>query len=108
MLGTNILLDPATGDLQIVPQRDGLGLITSGLVIGDAAAQNQAMIVQAQKGEFKEYPTLGVGIWNMLGDHDIIGWKREISVQLEADGMAVDHIELHLNKPLIVDAHYRL
>lgn len=102
-----ILLDPATGDLQIAIQRDAAGLIAQGLEVGTTTFQNQALILQASKGEFKEYPTLGVGISDILGDNEATGWKREIALQLKADGMKVKTVELDLkNNKLTIDAEY--
>ncbi len=102
-----ILLDPETGDLLVAVQRDAAGVIAQGLEIGITTFQNQALILQAAKGEFKEYPTLGVGISDILGDDEMTGWKREIALQLEADGMKVKTVDLDLkNNKLTIDAEY--
>lgn len=104
---TGILLDPATGDLLVATQRDTAGLIVQGLEIGTTTFQNQALILQAAKGEFKEYPTLGVGISDMIGDNETTGWRREIALQLESDDMKVKCVELDIkNNKLIIDAEY--
>lgn len=101
------MLDPVTGDLQMAVQRDAAGLIAQGLEIGVTTFQNQALILQASKGEFKEYPTLGVGISDILGDNEATGWKREIALQLEADGMKVKAVDLDVkNNKLTIDAKY--
>lgn len=102
-----ILLDPETGDLQVNSARDALGLIAQGLEVGDTTYQNQAIILQANKGEFKEYPMLGVGISGMANDHETTGWKREIALQLEADGMRVNDVNIDItNSKLLIDAEY--
>ena len=104
---TGILLDPATGDLLVAAQRDAAGMIAQGLEVGTTTFQNQALILQAAKGEFKEYPTLGVGISDILGDDEMTGWKREIALQLEADGMKAKTVDLDLkNNKLTIDADY--
>lgn len=104
---TGILLDPVTGDLQVAIQRDAAGLILQGLKVGTTTFQNQALILQASKGEFKEFPTLGVGISDILGDNEATGWKREIALQLKADGMKVETVELDWkNNKLTIDAEY--
>ncbi|MCD8041447.1 MAG: hypothetical protein LUH10_00125 [Tannerellaceae bacterium] len=102
-----ILLDPATGDLQVSTLKDETGRIAEGLEIGYITYQNQALILQAIKGEIKEYPTLGVAINEMIADHETVGWKREILLQLEADGMSVRDVEIDFeNKNLSIDAEY--
>lgn len=104
---TGILIDPATGDLLADTGRDALGMIAQGLAVGVTTYQNQALILQASKGEFKEYPTLGVGISDMVNDHEAAGWKREITLQLESDGMKVKAVDLDLrNNKLTIDAEY--
>ncbi|WP_304581984.1 hypothetical protein [uncultured Alistipes sp.] len=102
-----ILLDPATDDLQIDATRDAQGVVVRGLAVGETAVQNQGLILRAFKGEYKEYPTLGAGISDILGDHEIVGWRREIALQLQADGMKVREVELDMaNNKLTIDAAY--
>lgn len=105
--GTGIMIDPVTGDLQTDTARDTRGLIARGIAVGDVTAQNQAVILRATKGEFKEYPTLGVGIDELLNDHETTGWAREIALQLEADGMVVREVKIdRTNRKIVIDAHY--
>lgn len=105
--GTDILIDPATGDLQVETRRDALGLIAQGLAIGAVTWQNQAILLQASPGEFKEYPALGAGIAGMVNDHEWTAWEREIALQLEADGMRVNSVEIDTtSNKLIIDAQY--
>nr|DAT27672.1 MAG TPA: hypothetical protein [Caudoviricetes sp.]DAW71174.1 MAG TPA: hypothetical protein [Caudoviricetes sp.] len=107
MKGTGILLDPETSDLKINTARDAQGLIAGGLEIGRTTYQNQAVILQAHKGEFKEYPLLGAGISDILGDDEITAWKREISLQLESDGMTINTVEIDTVKNKVtIDAEY--
>lgn len=104
---TGILLDPTTGDLLVSTERDANGRIVHGLVIGEATGQNQALILRAFKGEYKEYPTLGAGLSGMLGDDSRAGWKREIALQLEADDMKISEVGLDFtNNKLTIDADY--
>lgn len=100
-----ILIDPETGDLQIDPRRNDQNVYVQGLQVGEVTIQNQAAILQAMKGELKEYPTLGVGITNIANDHETTGWAREITAQLKADGMRVNDVEVDItNNKLTVDA----
>lgn len=104
---TGILLDPETGDLKPAFGRDALGLFAQGLEIGYTTYQNQAILMQTVKGEFKEFPTLGAGIFDLVGDHEIAGWKREIALQMEADGMTVKRVNIDIVKnKLTIDADY--
>ena len=93
-------------DLDIKVRRDANGKIISGLVVGDVTFQNQALILKAQKGEFKENPTVGVGIEDIVNDNDIRLWKKEITGQLEADGQQIDKLVLN-EREFILDAKYK-
>lgn len=96
--GTDILLNPDTGDLLI--DTDGRDI-----AIGDVTFQNQALVLGANKGDFKEYPLLGVGLTDILSDHEMKGWKREIREQLQAEGFSINQLKLTTTE-LTLDATY--
>lgn len=99
------ILIGADYDVQVNPQRNVDKKIISGLVIGNTIYQNQALIIGAHKGELKEYPAVGVGITEMLLDHNPLAWRTEIREQLELDGQTVDDVQVS-NTGISVDAHY--
>lgn len=84
-----------TSDLELAINvvRDN-GLIMSGLAIGDTLYQNQYLILAAQKGEFKENPTLGVGITDMANDDDLNEWKKTIREEFAKDGLKVKTLSI--------------
>lgn len=83
-------------------------LIENGdFIIGDTDNQNQKLIVIANKGEFKEFPEVGVGIQNMLSDDDPTDVLIEIKRQLEYDGMQIDDVSLTQDGKLIIDGKYQ-
>ena len=95
--GTGILLDE-NGDIMI---RNG------SMVIGNTVLQNQYLILVSQKGEIKERPTLGVGISDMLGDDDVLEWKKRIREEFAKDDLKVNKIDLNLQTgDITVDAKY--
>jgi hypothetical protein len=77
-------------DVDIKIRRDAQGKIAGGMVVGEVTHQNQAIILFAQKGEIKEYPTIGVGLGNACNDEGFALWKREIAEQIEADGQRIE------------------
>lgn len=86
----NGILTDSNYNLKIVPVRLANGLIASGLVVGNIDYQRCRMIIEAQKGEFKEFPTLGFGIDNYL--KSVTQQKRqqfitELTKELKSDGM---------------------
>ena len=84
-----ILLDE-NFELVITPVRDANGLITSGIQVGNIDYQRVKMITIAQKGEFKEFPTLGFGIDSYLkANANEVRQKfiNELTKELKSDGM---------------------
>ena len=92
-------------DIDIHTLMDDNGKIVSGVVIGDILAQNQALILQTHKGEWKEDPSIGAGISDMLLDENLMLWKREIREQMELDGQTVRDVSITGTK-ITIDAKY--
>lgn len=101
-----ILSDDQQGyDIALEVRHDVQGKISQGLFLGETTPQNQAFILTAHKGEFKEHPTIGVGMADMLNDHDFAYWRRLITIEFERDGQTIDKLELN-EKGLTIEAHY--
>lgn len=64
------------------------------LAVDDILRQNQALILALHKGELKERPAVGVGLSDMLLDHDPIYWRTAIKEQLEMDGQRVGSVKI--------------
>lgn len=92
-------------DIDIHTLMDDNGKIVSGVVIGDILAQNQALILQTHKGEWKEDPSIGAGISDMLLDENLMLWKREIREQMELDGQTVRDVSITGTK-ITIDSKY--
>ena len=75
------------------------------LVIGDVTRQNQRIILQCEKGEIKEAPTLGVGVASFLDDDNPSDLLREIRLNLRADGQVVRSCRF-VNDELVIDGGY--
>lgn len=103
MIQKGLILDD-TGDLDIQAQRDDSEMIVSGLAIGETDFQCIDMVVIANKGDFKEYPVLGVGAEKYLKSVDRAAeFRREISVQLEAIGYPKADVKVSDNGELEID-----
>ena len=78
-----------SNEIVISPVRDSEGLITSGIVVEDSVYQQIRLIIELQKGEIKQYPTLGFGLQNYLkapnGDNQ--KFIAELTKQLKSDGI---------------------
>lgn len=82
------------------------GRITQGICLGETTPQNQAFILMAHKGDFKENPMLGVGIGDIVNDHDFDRWRSAIIESLVEDGQWVSRVEVSANG-IEIDAKYR-
>lgn len=100
------MLMDGDGDLMIRPVRDEQGAIAEGLMVGNTVYQNQYVILSIHKGELKEFPTLGVGLPDMVNDHDVAGWENEVSLQLQNDGMKVSRVAFGRGLALEIEAEY--
>jgi hypothetical protein len=82
-------------------------LITNGdIAIGEATYQHVYLILSSQKGEWKQYPLLGVGIEDKLGDNDTNYWKYLIRSELRKDGLEIDRLDIS-DDQLIINAKYK-
>lgn len=82
-----------------------LAIGSEGLQLGEITPQNQAIIIHSHKGELKENPALGVGISDMLLDHNPLYWRSRIREALEIDGQTVQSISI-TKTSIHIDAQY--
>ncbi|MFK7004593.1 oxidase [Flavobacterium covae] len=75
--------------------------------IGNSDAQHQEHILVAHKGEYKQFPELGVGITQILNDDEYMGTLIEIKKNLEYDGMHVKNVKFMPNGNLYIDGNYK-
>lgn len=76
------------------------------LSIGDTTSQNQALLLMSHKGDFKADPTVGVGLTDIVNDHDFASWSRSITEQFEADGQRIDKLSID-SKGITLSATYK-
>ena len=95
---TGILLENNGNLLQPV-------IVKGQLQVGDMLRQNQALILNLHQGELKEKPLTGVGLSEVLLDHDPLWWRTKIKEQLEMDGQTVDYVRIK-NNSIEIEAEY--
>ncbi len=83
------------------------GLVTAShdIAVGDVTLQNQALILDAHKGEWKERPMIGCGIADMVNDDDSGFWKRSIREELGRDHIRVKSLKIKQDN-ITIDADY--
>lgn len=57
--------------------------------------QAQALLLQTNKGEWKQHPTMGVGVPNFLETFNMYELSREIREQFSKDGMKVNRVQIN-------------
>lgn len=75
-------------------------------VIGEATLQNQAVILAAHQGEFKQYPTIGVGIQDLLLSNELLEFRHKIRNHFAMDGLKIKELELYEIGNLKINASY--
>lgn len=76
------------------------------IVTGNSDEQNQRLLLVCNKGDFKENPTVCVGVARWLKDDDEEGLLGEIKKEFEKDGMEVKSVQLLPDGKLNIDASY--
>lgn len=73
--------------------------------VQESTGQHQQCLLLAEKGSYKQYPAVGVGIATYLKDDNSGDLLREIRIQFSKDGMDVNSIGFNGSK-LQIDARY--
>lgn len=75
-------------------------------VTGDSDLQQQQLLLLADKGDWKQFPTVGVGVRRYLKSDEPETLLAEIKKEYQRDGMKVKEVELLGDGTLNVDASY--
>ncbi len=68
------------------------------IVLQETTPQDQWNLLAHQPGEFKQYPTMGIGIDDIANDHELANWRRTVQNQMEKVGMTVSRLVIDENK----------
>ena len=90
----------------LLDENFGFVLKNKAMTVGDVTAQNQKILLLANKTEFKFNPMRGVGSAMFLEGSDISDYTREIRTEFIADGMKVNKIKVTAEGELEIDAQY--
>lgn len=90
----------------IVQNSDGSFKVINGdFVAGNTLNQELADLIKARKGDYKEFPLVGVGVEDFINDDDQGALFREIYKQVINDNKVVNDISLD-DGQLKIDANY--
>jgi len=93
-------------DLLLTEDGD-LAIVNGDFEIAESNLRHQEHILIANKGEYKEFPEVGVGISDMLNDDNYDEIMIEIKKQMEYDGMKIQNVRFQEDGKLIIDGKYR-
>lgn len=85
---------------------DDLEIEGGDLALGYSDEYHQKHILLAEKGEFKEFPELGVGIMNILNNEDAVTMLLEAKRNFEYDLMTVNELRFTDDNSLYIEAEY--
>jgi len=92
-------IEDEDGDLEIGSDGD--------FVVDESTLQHQKDLLIAHKGEYKQNPTVGVGISDfLLGDSSEAEFKKAVQREFEEDGMEVREIRVGDFTSVDIDAEY--
>lgn len=87
-----MLIDPETGDLQIK---------SGSLILGDNTVQIAECVIMAARGEFKEYPLIGAGIYGLVNSNIDPLWCANTKQMLQACNIPVSRVVIKDNQIII-------
>lgn len=74
---------------------------------GDCTLKHQKDLMLAEKGDYKQFPTTGVGLkTHLLNDASEDELRAEIQAEFEADGMRISKIQISSVDSIDIEASY--
>lgn len=88
--------------------RDNRGKIINGLQIGPTQAQNEALILVSNPGEYKNTPTLGVALEDaLLTETDLLEYRHKVRKDYDLEGLDVEELDMYQWDNIKIKAKYR-
>lgn len=77
------------------------------LKTGDAVAQHKRCLIVANRGDYRQFPWVGVGIEAYLLDENFGDVQAQIQKQFELDGMVVRDLRITAEGGITENSQYR-
>ncbi|WP_160711296.1 oxidase [Chitinophaga solisilvae] len=90
----------------LLNEMNDLSFADGDFLIGESTRQHQQLLLVTNMGDWREYPVVGVGLFNYLKDEDPAAVMTDIKVQFETDGMKINFIRMDAAGTLNIDAAY--
>ena len=93
--------------IDILLNTDGdLDISNGDFLTGESTLQNQALILIAHQGEFKQTPEIGVGIQDLLLSDELLEYRHRIRNHFTMDKLRIKELELYEIGNLKINASY--
>ena len=69
-------------------------IVNGDFAVDENLKQAQMLLLQTNKGEWKQHPTAGVGVPNYIETYNMYDLSREIREQFSQDGMKVNSVHI--------------
>jgi len=80
--------------------------IANGVQMTEPTEQHKYDILKASQGDFKQSPLTGVGLVNHINSTNTQMLRRDISRQMQRDGIKVKRVDYDSQGQLIIDGKY--
>lgn len=113
MKGYAIQLEPSSTPKVLQPvyavHRGADGKIRQGLVVGSTQAQNEALILMSNPGEYKNAPKVGVALENALlsSTDDLLVYRHRTRKNYQQEGLEIEQMEMYNIRKVNIKAKYR-
>ena len=84
-----------------------LVIVNGDFVIVESTGEHQVQLLLNGKGDFKDNPTIGVGVLDYINDEDIKDLPGVVSQQYTQDGMEVKSVTMSVTGIINSDAYYK-
>lgn len=76
------------------------------IATGESTRQHEKCILLSEKGHYREFPFVGVGLQSWLLEDDFSELPEEIQKQYELDGMTVNELQVFTDGSIKTDVIY--
>ncbi len=90
-----------------IDENEDLVFSNGDFLVEESTSIHQQQIILNNKGDFKQNPTVGVGVFEYFNDEEEKGLIRAISVEFAKDGMDVNSITIDKSGKLMTQATYK-
>ncbi len=89
----------------LIDENNVLAIVNGDFEIGNPINQNQKLLLETNKGEFKQHPITGVGASLFIDEEGNDSIIREIRKQFSEDGIKITQLNI-VNEQIKIKANY--